>query len=503
MANLADWIDRWAETGPDRPAIVFEGDVWSYASFAAEIARAAAMLAGPLALAPGARIAHLGLNSPTMLALFFACARVGAIFVPLNWRLAPPELAHQLQDSGACVLFADDEFAAGIENVQARIAALRRVTLGPARAGWERLEALLAEAVPPAPVRGGYALRVLIGYTSGTTGRPKGAVLDQSAFLWNAVNSLSFHDLTRDDRILTMLPMFHLGGLNIQTVPALHAGACVYLYRRFDPGEMLDAIARHRITLCLMVPAVLRAVVEHPRWLGADLSSLRCIGTGSSIVPLPLIQAMHARGVPVSQVYGSTETAPIAIVLHRADAARKPGSCGMAALHCDVRLVDDRFADVAAGEKGEVVCRGPNVMREYWNDPAATRAAFTEGWFHTGDIAHRDADGFFFIDDRKKDMIISGGENIYPAEIEAVLAECADIAEAAVVARPDARWGEVAVAFVARKSDSAIDAARVMALFPGRLAKFKWPAEIVFVDSFPRTALGKVQKNVLRARLGD
>jgi fatty-acyl-CoA synthase len=483
MPNLADWIDRWAAIRPHHPALVFEDRIVTYRDFADAVAHHAGALE-KLGISRGDRVAHLGANTPEMLYLFFACARLGAMFVPLNWRLAAPEHAHQLKDSGAVLLACDAEFAAHAKTIETNV---RRADLSHDFHG-----------TPRAAGPGDYQDRFLIGYTSGTTGHPKGAVLKQEAFLWNALNSVATFDLTAQDRVLTALPMFHVGGLNIQTVPALHAGATVVLHRRFEPGAYLAAIPRHRISLTLAVPAVARALIDHPAWHGADLSSLRAIGVGSSVVPLPLIAAWHARGVPCAQVYGATETGPVAITLRPEDARAHPESCGKPALHCDARIVDDAFNELAPGEKGEIVCRGGNVMCEYWNDAAATRAAFTQGWFHTGDIGHRDAEGFFHVDDRKKDMIISGGENIYPAEIEAVLSACPDIAEAAVIGRADDKWGEVPVAFVIRRNGAAIDERGVLALCDGRLAKFKWPRAVVFADELPRTALGKVQKGALR-----
>jgi fatty-acyl-CoA synthase len=487
MANLADWIDRWAAIRPDHPALIFDEEPIAYRAFAGAVARYAGALR-KFGIGRGDRVAHLGVNTPDMLYLFFGCARLGAMFVPLNWRLAAPEHAHQLADSGAALLAIDAEYEAHAKTIGARP---RCAVLGEDFAG---------PALADGP--GTYDDKFLIGYTSGTTGRPKGAVLKQEAFLWNALNSVATFDLGAQDRVLTTLPMFHVGGLNIQTVPALHAGATVVLHRRFEPGAFLAAIPRHRITLTLSVPTVIRALISDPAWAGADFSSLRAVGAGSSVVPLPLIEAWHARGIPCVQVYGATETGPVTITLRPEDARAHAASCGKPALHCDAKIVDDGFNELQLGARGEIVCRGGNVMCEYWNDAAATRAAFTDGWFHTGDIGHRDAGGFFYVDDRKKDMIISGGENIYPAELEAVLAECPDIAEAAVVGRADDRWGEVPVAFVIRRDGARIDAAGVMALFEGRLARFKRPAAVVFADSLPRTALGKVQKGELRKRLG-
>jgi fatty-acyl-CoA synthase len=311
-------------------------------------------------------------------------------------------------------------------------------------------------------------------------------VLTQSALLWNGYNSIHAHDLRQDDHVLTVLPMFHVGGLNNQTLPALLAGASVTLHPRFDPGLWLSDVAARKPTLSLLVPATLQAVISHPAWAATDLSSLRMLNAGSMVVPESMIRAFHARGVPVGQIYGCTETAPIATVLMRGDAERKLGSAGKAALHSEVKLVD-----------GEVWVRGPNVMRGYWNDPQATAAALTpEGWFRTGDLARVDDEGYYWIMGRSKDVIISGGENIYPAELESVLADCPQVAEAAVVGVTDPTWGEAACACIVRKGP--LNETAVLQLFQGRLARYKHPRRVVFLESLPKTALGKVQKQELK-----
>ena len=280
--------------------------------------------------------------------------------------------------------------------------------------------------------------------------------------------------------------MFHVGGLNNQTLPALQAGASVTLHRRFDPALWLADVAQRRPTISLLVPATLQAVVSHPAWPSTDLSSLKMMNAGSMVVPDSQIRAFHARGIPVGQIYGCTETSPIAVVLLKEDAERKLGSAGKPAPHCEVKLVE-----------GEVWVRGPNVMRAYWNDPAATAAALTaDGWFKTGDLARVDADGYYWIIGRSKDVIISGGENIYPAELENVLADCPAIAEAAVIGIEDPKWGEAACACVVARG--IMDEQAVLDLFKDRLARFKHPRRVVFLDSLPRNAMGKVQKPELK-----
>jgi len=495
--DLAHWIEANAAFSPEKAALRFAGQEISYAALARRIAAQAGAL-DAAGVGPGDRVAFLGLNNPETLGLLFACARLGAILVPLNWRLAPPEHQATLTDCAPKVLFAEPAFAAGIEDVRAGLPPMRLVLLGTS-AGWEPYEPFLAGgAARTAPRVGAYDRPVLISYTSGSTGRPKGVALTQDALFYNAVNSTHMHDLGSADRVLTTLPLFHVGGLNILTLPALHAGATVTLHPKFDPGATLEAIERERITLTVLVPAQIDALAAHPRWGATDLGSLRMITTGSQIVPPRDYARVHARGVPLVSVYGSTETAPIATYVRAADARRKAGSAGQPAPHCECRVVDGAGADVAAGRSGEILVRGPNVMAGYWGDLEATAAALRGGWFHTGDVGHFDAEGWLYVDGRIKDMIISGGENVYPAEIENVLAECDGIAEVAVVGRPDERWGEAVIAVVVPKAGRTLAERDVLAPLEGRIARYKHPRAVIFVDALPRTALGKVLKADVR-----
>ncbi|MCC6468273.1 MAG: AMP-binding protein [Alphaproteobacteria bacterium] len=497
--TLAAWLERHAAATPGKTAIRFEGRMIDYAEIERRVRAIAALLAADRGINPGDRVAYLGLNRPEMILLLFACARLGAMLLPLNWRLAPPEHAYILKNAEPKLIFAEEEFRAGLAAILPALPSIKGKHFGADESQWFGAMALAdATRRPDVPVAGTADSPVLLVYTSGTTGRPKGAVLTQDALEWNALNAADMHALTTDDRVLTVLPMFHVGGLNIQTMPALRAGAEVVLHRRFDPAATLDAIRSIGPTLCVLVPATMQALIDHPSWAAADLSSLRCVTTGSSIVPAPLIHAFHQRGVPVIQVYGSTETAPIA-VYQRVEHAGRVGSTGLPAKYCQACVVDDQGREVAPGVRGEIEVRGPNVMREYWRDPAATAEAFRGAWFRTGDIAHRDADGFFWVDERRKDLIISGGENIYPAELEAVLLEDSSIAECVVVARPHPRWGEEPVAVVVPRAGAACDKAAILARFEGRLARFKHPRDVVVVDRLPRNAMGKVLRYELRA----
>jgi fatty-acyl-CoA synthase len=499
MLPIAQWIDHHAGATPGKTAIRFGTRNISYAELAQQIERLASALDAN-GVRHGSCVAWLGYNSPEMLALLFACARIGALFMPLNWRLAAPEHKQMLVDCPPAVLFVEPDFVAQTESILAELGDLRSVVMGAHREGWQAWEAFCAAGTAAAPrAEADPQTPLLICYTSGSTGRPKGVLLSQDALAWNADNSADMHDLTAEDRILTTLPLFHVGGLNNQTTPALAAGATVVLHPRFDVEATFDAIERERITLTVLVPAQLDMLMAHPRWTTADFSSLRSITTGSTIVQERLIRAVNARGVPLIQVYGSTETCPIAVYVKAADAERKAGSTGKPAVHCRMRLVDDLDRDIDAGATGEILIQGPNVMLGYWNNPEASAEALRGGWFHSGDMGHLDAEGYLTVDGRKKEMIISGGENIYPAEIENVLLDCPDIAEASVVGRPDPRWGEIVVAVVAPKQGRSLEAAQVLKLFEGRIARYKHPREVVFVGQLPKTALGKIRKEDVRS----
>ncbi len=458
----------------DATAIVTARRAWSWRDLAAEVDLAATT--DPLAsIEPGAACGWLGVNSVEMLATLLACSRLALRFVPLNWRLSKAELVKIHDDSGAEVIHADTAFESLV--------------------GWS----VSAED----RVRGeGLPGDLLLVYTSGTTGEPKGAIHTHAGMLANIDAAITSQRLDASTRCLAVLPMFHVGGLCIQLLPTLAAGGIVKLHERFDAEVWLDDVERWRPTTCVMVPATMRAVIEHPRWVRTDLSSLRFVSAGSSIVPRALIDAFHARGVPVAQVYGSTETGPVSIVLGPDEALANPGSVGRPAANVEIRLVGADGSDrTGTGEAstGEVWLRAPNLARGYHrrpNDPA-----FADGWFRTGDLAQRDAEGRYAIVGRSKEMIISGGENIYPAEIENLALADPAVADAAVIGMPDARWGEVPVLVVVARAGAAVDEARLAATFAANLARYKHPKRIVVLDQLPKTALGKVARAVLASRL--
>ena len=501
--TLADLIERNAAFTPEKAAIRFGGETLTYARLAQRIAQAARALKSQYGVTYGDRVAILATNHPDYLVLLYACARLGAILVPVNWRLAVPEQLYVLNDAEVKVLVVEEAFAAVVEPLRQALPEAAVIGFDFVPAGGRSFADVLASGSGEAG-HAGVTIHtpLLIVYTSGTTGRPKGAVLRQDALIWNAVMSQHMHDMTAEDHVLTVLPLFHVGGLNIQTTPALQLGATVTLHPRFAPDATLTAIAQDRPTLTVLVPATIQAMVEHPRWTDTPLDSLRAVTTGSTQVPQRLVDAFTDRGTPVLQVYGSTETCPIAVYTRLAGDWRRPGSTGLPGLVCEARVVDDAGREAPAGTAGEVIVRGPNVMGPpgYWRYPAEELRG---GWFHTGDIGVRDADGHFYIRDRKKNLIISGGENIYPAEVERVLGQHPAIAECAVIARPDPKWQEVPVAYVVARAGAKVEPAEIEQFCLRELARYKVPREYVFVDSLPRNAMGKVQHFKLKALLAE
>jgi fatty-acyl-CoA synthase len=441
---LADWISDNAGRIPDKTAIRFSGRDISYAEFAAMVERITAALAAS-GIRRGDCAAFLGFNSPEMLALLFACARLGALFMPLNWRLAAPEHRQMLQDCPPRVLIVEPDFIAQTNSIGDALTGIGLVAFGASAPGWMTWDEFLGRSATPAPrdAAADEETPLLICYTSGSTGKPKGVLLSQRAIVCNAANSEDMHGLSGDDVILNTLPLFHVGGLNNLTTPALQAGCTVVLHAKFDPEATFDCLEREDITLTVLVPAQLDMMMANRRWAGADFSSLRMITTGSSIVPRHVIHAVHEKGVPLVQVYGATETCPIAVYLKADEAMRKVGSTGRVGRHCQLRLVDGKNGlDVAQGVTGEILDQGRQRHERLLAGarrprlPCSTTVGFAAATWGT---STRKA--ILYVDGRSKDMIISGGENIYPAEIENLLIESPEIAEATVIGKPDRALG--------------------------------------------------------------
>jgi fatty-acyl-CoA synthase len=496
--GLGSWPARRARKTPDRTALIHGERAISYADLDERTTRLAHALR-QAGVRRGDRVAYLGPNHPSYLETLFAAGLLGAVFVPLNTRLSAPEIAYQLADSGTGVLLHDPGLAALVGSLPADGGPRRVIAAdGP---GYERL---LAEAsAEPLDESVGLDELCLIMYTSGTTGRPKGAMLSHANITWNAVNVLIDHDLIAGEVALVAAPLFHTAGLNMQTLPVLLKGGTCLLVPAFDPARAFDLVSRHRVTFMFGVPAMFDQMARHPRWSEAELSSLRILTCGGSPVPTGLIAAYQERGLTFLQGYGMTEAAPGVLFLDAEHAVSKAGSAGVPHFFSEVRVARPDLTPTEAGEAGEVLVRGPHVMSGYWGLPEETAAAFAEGWLRTGDVARTDDDGYVTIVDRLKDMIISGGENIYPAEVENAILAHPDIADCAVFGVPDERWGEVGRAVVVGRAGARLDPEEVLAFLDGRIARYKIPKSVVIADELPRNPSGKLLKNRIRSAYGS
>jgi fatty-acyl-CoA synthase len=521
--EFATFIDHHARQRPDALAlrlVPFEGataqadpaqmaatGTLSYRRLAERVRQCAQALAAS-GIACGDRVASLGWNHPDQIVLLLALARLGGIWVPLNYRLAQDEWAGVLADCQPQLIVADAHWLAHAQALAARMM-LGCTTLQAVASGKPLARPLSARRLSAgtSPVLAGPNSPVLLVYTSGTTGQPKGALHTQGNLWANMQIVQAAQSLLATDLIASMLPLFHVGGLCIQTLPALGAGACVLLHARFDAQTALACIGRDKPTLTLQVPATLRALLAHPAWPHTDLRSLRAVWAGSQVLPPDVIAAFAARKLAVCNVYGTTETGPFSIALGSEHSASHAGSCGWPAPGVQVRLANAHCS--GDGQTvGELCIRAPNVVTHYWPHQSALDA---QGFFHTGDLATQAADGSYTVVGRVKDMIISGGENIYPAELENLLLSHPKIADCAAVGMPDAQWGEVVVAVVVMahlapqgtpsEAANAGQAALELALsdwLQSRIARYKQPRRWVWMSSLPKTALGKVQKHLLR-----
>ena len=495
--GLANWFLQRALRTPERAALAFEGQTWSYAHMQQRIEQLAGRLHG-LGVRRGDRVAFIGLNQPMFLFSLFASARLGAIFVPLNFRLTGPEVAANVQDADASILIADAAHRNLVNGVRGDLASVQCFLSEDETDGWQLIDGcrpILTEQVHVSPDE-----VAVIMYTSGTTGRTKGAMLSHANLWWSNINAMHNFDVLADDVTLAAAPLFHIGGLNVLTLVTLQKGGLVLLHRSFDPALALAEMQRHRITTMFGVPAMFQFMARHTSFADADLSSLRMLVCGGAPCPGSLLKIWQDRGVPIQQGYGLTETAPMVSFLAPECAVSKLGSSGRPPLFTEVRLIHrDGKPVTEPGLKGEILARGPNVMRGYWRNPTATDEAIDpDGWFHTGDIGWMDSEGFLTICDRVKDMIISGGENIYPAEVENVVNQHPAVADGAVIGVPDEKWGETVCAVVALKPGQRLELEHLREFAGRQLARYKLPRRLEIVPALPRNATGKVLKTQLR-----
>ncbi|MCU1452048.1 MAG: o-succinylbenzoate--CoA ligase [Acidimicrobiales bacterium] len=486
---------------PDRPVTVFQGETTTYA----EMATRAAALAGGLAergVAPGQVVGLLSYNCPELLEALFAANYLGAIAMPINWRLAAAEVRYILEHSDARALVCDealvelaDEATKGIEGTLVRACVSQ-----PAPEGWTPLAELRAASrrVAAVPAAADDVHRLM--YTSGTTGRPKGVMITHANLAWKNLAHVAELGFTSADVGLACGPLYHVGALDLTTTSLLAVGATTIIHRGFDAAAVVAEIERSRVTTVWLAPAMVNSIMALPDVDQRDLSSVRLIVNGGEKMPIPLIERIQRTFAAawLADAYGLTETVSGDTFLDRDSTVTKLGSVGRPCPYLELDIWDTQGRPVPAGERGEIVVRGPKVFKGYWRDPDATAAAFAGGWFHTGDVGVRDEDGYLFIVDRLKDMIVSGGENIAGSEVERVLYEHAAVLEVAVVGRPDDRWGEVPVAYVVLRPDATATAEALIEHCRLQLARFKVPKEITFLDALPRNPSGKVLKRELR-----
>ena len=499
-----DWIAHHHLQRPDKEAIRDLGTDRQF-SYAALNARADAFAAylQALGIGRGDRVAVLAQNGVEYFDIQFACARTGSICVLLNWRLTVTELEYILNDSQPQLLVHDASFTATAEALQQRCGVTNLLCIDSAAADYpyERtMQRFAGQPVSRAALTHDDVITIM--YTSGTTGHPKGAMITHGMNFWNAVNLGIPTGISPETVHLNILPLFHTGGLNCYSNPVLHAGGTVVIMKAFDPAATLRVLGdpAQGITHFFGVPAPYQFMMQHPDFPQTDLSRLRVAGVGGAPCALTIMETWASRGVLMAQGFGMTETSPACIALNPADALRKIGSTGKALMHTEMRIVNEHGQDCGADDIGELWVAGPNITPGYWNRPDATASAFEGRWLKTGDAARKDDEGFVYIVDRWKDMYISGGENVYPAEVENVLYQLPQVAEAAVIGVPHEKWGEVGLAVLALKPGATIDLTIVLSHCVSRLAKFKVPNDIALVEALPRNATGKVLKRELRVQ---
>jgi fatty-acyl-CoA synthase len=475
------WARGHARFRPHAPAIIDldHGRTWTWAEVQASAETWAAALSRG-GVAAGDRVAVLSQNRAEVFVLLFACAEIGAILFPINWRLSDREIAWQLDDASPAAVLTEPDLAGRITRPTTDL------TRPPA-------------AAPFMPTAGSDDDAAVLMYTSGTSGTPKGALLTWRQLKANAANTVLACDLTPADRTLTFTPLFHTGGLNCLSTPLLQRGGAVVLSRGFDPAAALAAIAAHRVTLLMGVPTIYQMMADQLDFGSTDLTSVRDALCGGAPLSATLLERYLDRGVPLRQGFGMTEAGPNLFSTPPGRVREKLGTVGLPIHDVEVRLVDAAGGDVPVGAPGELWVRGAVVFAGYWNRPDATAASFHDGWFRTGDVLSRDEDGFYLVSGRLKEMYISGGENVYPAEVEAIVLQAPGVGQVAVVGVPDPKWGEVGVLFVEPAHGASIDPAATRAWLGERIARYKLPKHVVVREALPRTASGKIDKASLVA----
>jgi len=487
--RIDQWFSQLEGISSKKPAIIFKEKKWTYEKLNNLIIKTASFLQKECELKIGDRICFYGPNNHEQIILLLAAAKIGIILFPINWRLANPEIEFQVNNSNPKFIFYHSLFEDNLQllSFEKKIQLIpvdrkigKNKALSVRRKKFDEIEQIKDDNLP-----------VLLVYTSGTTGKPKGALLNQKAIICNAKMSQHAHSLKVSDSVLIFLPLFHVGGLNILLLPTLLIGGTVVLQEKFELNDAIKFIEKYHITQIITVPTILDQMVNSNLWTEIDLSSLKAISVGSTNVPLSLIKSLHAYSIPTIQIYGATETGPMAIYQTIEDAFKTEGSIGKQGKNCLVRLVDQELKNVAQGNPGQILIKGENILERYWEDENSTKESIIDGWFLTGDVAKVDSDGNHWFVDRIKNVIISGGENIYPAELEILLSQNQNLVEYSIVGRKDEKWGEVPVIIAVRKNVD-VSSQEILEPFKGNVANYKIPKDVLFVESLPRNALGKI-----------
>jgi fatty-acyl-CoA synthase len=500
--NIGDWIKKWSFLHPHKRALIFEDRSFTYQEVNLRTNQLCHLLLG-LGVQKGDRISVLLHNCHQYVEIFFALSKIGAILVPLNWRLAGPELEFIIRDSGSRMLIFDPEFLDEVASLRSNLpfSSGDYVSVGPPCPEWAKdyekglLENPLHE--PHFPVAIGDEDPHILMYTSGTTGIPKGAILSHRKTFFNALNADIFYNLISKDIMIVSRPLFHSGGLLVEAAPVLYKGGTLILKKRFRPHEILETVQKYRVTLLELPATVYQFILLECDLNRYDLSSIRCYFTGGERVPKAMLKEYYRKGITISQIFGQTEASTITF-LSTEDAVLKIGSVGLPVFHGEVRIVDKAGKEVSPGEVGEIIIKGPTLMSGYWKQPDLMAETIRDGWLYTGDLARADEEGYIYIVDRERDMYISGGENVYPAEIEKVLHTHPKIIDVGILGVPDEKWGEVGKAFIVLKPGETMNSAEIFEFLKGKVAQYKIPKYAEIVEEFPKTASGKIQKFLLK-----
>ena len=496
MIQEFDWLNKWACYTPQRTALrEHDRDIqWNYLQFNQRVNSLAAYLSQDLKLGKGSRIAVYSRNRAEYVFLFFACVKLGAVLVPLNFRLTPRELDILIKDAQPHLLFYEETFSEQVQELKTFSSIAQKDKV-------ETLSQFLTGAITSPEFSADNEMTeddlVMILYTSGTTGLSKGAMINHRMLFWNSINTELRLDINSADHTQSYAPFFHTGGWNVLLTPFIHHGASHTLLSSFEPDLILQLIEKEKSTLLFGVPTMMQMLADSPFFETADLSSVRYAVVGGSPMPVPLINKWHDKGIFIRQGYGLTEVGPNCFSLHQNDAIRKRGSIGFPNFYIQAKIMEASDHECAANETGELWLKSPVVTPGYWKNEKSSAEAVTDGWFHTGDMVRRDDEGYYYVVDRKKNMYISGGENVYPAEVEKFLYTHEAVKEAAIIGVEDEKWGEAGIAFIVLNEGASLTKEEVLDFCKGRLAKYKTPKYVKFLDEIPKNEAGKINRRIL------